>query len=152
MSIEVRAATLDRGDGLQLLQEFANEIAGLYPGWTPTTGPSADPSEFLPPTGLFVIAYRDGVAVGCGGYKKIHPQYAEIKRLYVRPECRGEGVARRILERLEEGARQVGFQAVRLDTGDRQPDALDLFERSGYQPIPDYNDNPFASFWFEKVL
>ena len=152
MTIELRSTALDSTDGLRLLGAFTDEISDLYPGWTPAKGPSAHPSEFLPPTGLFVIAYQADLAIGCGGFKQLATKIAEIKRIYVRPECRGDGVARRVLEHLEQSARELGYDAVRLDTGDRQPEALALFERTGYQQVPDYNGNPFASYWFEKKL
>jgi GNAT superfamily N-acetyltransferase len=152
VDLKLRPAALDSDDGAALLRSFENEIADLYPGWTPASGPSADPGEFVPPDGLFVIAYDQTTAVGCGGFKRIDPSFAEIKRLIVEPEHRRGAVARRILDHLEGAARDAGFNAVRLDTGSRQPAALELFASSGYRPIEDYNNNPFASYWFEKPL
>lgn len=152
MNLELRPAWLDGDDGGDLLAAFAREIADLYPGWTPSSGPSADPTEFVPPDGLFVIAYDGELAVGCGGYKRIEPSFAEIKRLFVVPEYRRGSVARQILDHLECAARDAGFGTVRLDTGNRQSAAVSLFTSNGYRPIDDYNGNPFASYWFEKRL
>jgi GNAT superfamily N-acetyltransferase len=70
----------------------------------------------------------------------------------VRHDARGLGVARALLEALEDAARAAGYAEVRLDTGANQPEALKLFQTSGYTPIADYNDNPWAAYWFEKRL
>jgi GNAT superfamily N-acetyltransferase len=152
MGEEIRAAPLDGVDATTLLAAFTEDIVDRYPTWTPASGPSAHPSEFVPPEGLFVVAYRDQAPVGCGGFKRIEDQRAEIKRLYVGRAGRRGGLARRILEHLETAAREAGFVAVRLDTGNQQPEALALFRSTGYQEIADYNQNPFASYWFEKPL
>ena len=152
MGEEIRAAPLDGVDATMLVAAFTDEIVDRYPTWTPASGPSAHPSEFIPPDGLFVVAYADEAPIGCAGFKRIEDQRAEIKRLYVSREGRRDGVARRILEHLEAAARAAGFVAVRLDTGNQQPESLALFRSTGYQEIADYNRNLFASYWFEKPL
>jgi ribosomal protein S18 acetylase RimI-like enzyme len=68
------------------------------------------------------------------------------------PGARGRGLGRRLLRALEEAAAELGWHTVRLDTGDQQPDALALFRSAGYREIPDYNANPYASYWLEKRL
>jgi len=148
----VREEASDGTSGQGLLGAFVAEIAALYPGWTPTTGPSADPADFEPPRGRFIVVYTGAEPVACGGLNPLDRGAAEIKRLYVRPDMRGRGLARRILGELERVAVAQGYTAVRLDTGARQPDAVRLFEGAGYREIPDYNSNPFASRWFEKSL
>ncbi|MEA2272469.1 MAG: hypothetical protein QOI98_1177, partial [Solirubrobacteraceae bacterium] len=75
-----------------------------------------------------------------------------IKRMYVLPEARSRGHARRLLVALEDAARALGYARVRLDTGREQPHAQALYESAGYRTIPDYNDNPYASYWGEKDL
>ena len=72
--------------------------------------------------------------------------------MYVVPEARSRGHARRLLYALEDAARELGYVRVRLDTGPLQPHARALYESEGYREIPDYNDNPYASFWGEKEL
>ncbi len=147
-----REEASDGASGQQLLGAFVAEIAALYPGWTPTTGPSADPADFVPPRGRFIVAYTGAEPVACGGLKPLDRGAAEIKRLYVRPDMRGRGLGRRVLGELERVALTLGYTAVRLDTGGQQPDAVRLFEAADYQEIPDYNGNPFANRWFEKSL
>jgi GNAT superfamily N-acetyltransferase len=136
----------------RLLGAFAVEIADLYPGWSPGVGPSAGPEDFAAPGGTFLVAYAGERPVGCGGLKRLDARRAEVKRLYVAPEARGAGVARQLLRGLELAARTRGYDVVRLDTGSRQPAALELFRSAGYLAVDDYNGNPFASHWLEKRL
>ncbi len=72
--------------------------------------------------------------------------------MYVAPAGRSQGVARALLGALEDAARERGYARVRLDTGPRQPHARTLYLSAGYHEIPDYNQNPAASFWGEKDL
>jgi GNAT superfamily N-acetyltransferase len=148
----IRQEPLDAPAARKLVAAFELEIKELYPSWSASVGPTAKPEEFRPPDGCFVVAYAGDRPVGCGGVKRLDERTAEIKRMYVEPESRGMGVARRILARLEAEAGGAGYRAVRLDTGDRQPEALALYRSAGYAEIPDYNGNPPASFWFEKAL
>ena len=89
----------------------------------------------------------------CGGaVKRLADDLCEIKRMYVVPQARSRGHARRLLYALEDAARELGYRRVRLDTGRLQPHARALYESEGYRSIPDYNHNPYASFWGEKEL
>ncbi len=72
--------------------------------------------------------------------------------MYVVPAWRGRGLAGRLLAALEDATCELGYRRVRLDVGASQPLARSLYERRGYRSIPDYNGNPHASFWGEKVL
>jgi GNAT superfamily N-acetyltransferase len=149
---EFRREPLDGRVGRQLTDAFQREVVKFYPEWSPAIGPTATPAEFEAPYGAFLVAYSGDAAVGCGGFKRLDVETAEIKRMYVAPEARGQGLGRRILEQLEEGARKAGYDVIRLDTGDRLPAAIDLYRSAGYREIPDYNGNPSASHWFEKSL
>ena len=152
MDIVLRDRAIDGPDGDRLMSAFVADIAARYPGWAPTLSPSVQPHELTPPHGRFVVAYAGDRPVGCGAVKRFDAASAEIKRLYVAPEARGAGVSRLILVRLEQVARAGGHAVVRLDTGDKQPEALALFRSAGYREIADYNGNAFASYWFEKSL
>jgi len=68
------------------------------------------------------------------------------------PEARGGGAGRELLEALEALGRERGYTRARLDTGAKQPRAQRIYERAGYRPVADYNDNPLAAFWGEKAL
>lgn len=147
-----RDEPLDSPASRGLLAAFEAEIAGLYPGWSPISGPSATPEEFGPPSGLFLVAYEAAEPIACGGFKRLHASDAEVKRMFVAPASRGAGVGGVLLDALEARARDVGYERIRLDTGDAQPEALRLYRSHGYVEIEDYNANPFASHWFEKQL
>jgi len=135
-----------------LLAACEAELTEVYGGFDPAAGPSATPADFSPPDGAFVVIRDGGTPVAGGGVKRYAPDCGEIKRMYVAPEARSQGHARRLLGALEAAARDLGYARVRLDTGPRQPHARALYGSAGYLEIPDYNENPYASFWFEKVL
>jgi GNAT superfamily N-acetyltransferase len=150
--VEIRRESLDAGAGRDLIASFESEVMQLYPNWDSSIGPSARADELEGPTGGFFVAYVDGRAVACGGFKRLDHRTGEVKRMYTMPEMRGRGIARLILERLEREARESGYERVRLDTGEHQQHALSLYRSAGYYEIPDYNANPPASYWFEKSL
>lgn len=85
-----------------------------------------------------VVAYADGVAVGCGAFKAAEPGTVEIKRMYVAEGQRRRGVAQAVLAELEAWAADLGYEAAVLETGKRQPEAIALYERCGYGPTPNY--------------
>ena len=122
----------------RLVEAALAELAGRYGG--PGDETPVDATEFDPPDGVFLIAWRNGEAVGCGGWRTADgfEDAAEIKRMYVAPAARGLGVARALLAALEESARQAGMKRVLLETGDRQPEAIALYERVGYERIPNF--------------
>ena len=86
-----------------------------------------------------IVVYDDKAAIGCGCYRPAKEFNAvEIKRMYVRPERRGAGIARMILSELEIWAGQEGYEQSILETGINQPEAIALYRRSGYRLIPNY--------------
>jgi GNAT superfamily N-acetyltransferase len=105
-----------------------------------------DPAEFRPPRGLFLVAYLDDRAAGCGGYRRWPDgTTAELKRIYVVPSARRRGVAQRLLAGLEEAAAAAGCDRAVLDCGPRSAEAIALWRNSGYAPIPGfsiYRDDP----------
>jgi GNAT superfamily N-acetyltransferase len=85
-----------------------------------------------------VVAFRNEIAVGCGAFKEFGEESVEIKRMFVRPENRGQGIAVEILNELETWARELSFKFAVLETGKKQPEAIRLYEKSGYEKIPNY--------------
>ncbi len=85
-----------------------------------------------------VVAYLDGVAVGCGAFKPFAEGGVEVKRMYVQPERRGNGVALQVLTELEAWAKSEGHSRAVLETGMKQPEAIRLYEKAGYTRIPNF--------------
>lgn len=150
--IESRRVPGHDPDALALTEAMVGEIVAAYGPDTPGRTPTATPDELSPPGGIYVVLYEGGRAVAGGGVKRLSLDMGEIKRMYVVPEARSRGLARRLLEELEAAARDLGYQRVRLDTGVKQPHARALYESAGYASIANYNDNHYASFWGEKAL
>jgi GNAT superfamily N-acetyltransferase len=94
------------------------------------------------------------VAVACGAFRPLERRVAEIKRMFVVPDCRGRGYSKGVLMELERLARKDGYTTVRLETANRQPEAIGLYERSGYQRIPNFGvyRNSTRSVCFEKQV
>ena len=87
----------------------------------------------------FFVATLDGAPAGCGGVA-LFDGFAEVKRMYVRPAARGQGVARAILDRIEAETRAANLAVLRLETGDKQTDALRLYRRYGFTDCPPFGD------------
>ncbi|HAA14398.1 MAG TPA: GNAT family N-acetyltransferase [Cytophagales bacterium] len=101
-----------------------------------------------------VMAYLQDQPVGCGAFKPYNQDTIEIKRMFTLPEARGQGVAEKVLLELEAWAKENGYKRSVLETGKKMEAAIRLYQRSGYQSIPNYG--PYvgmeASVCFEKVL
>jgi GNAT superfamily N-acetyltransferase len=135
-----------------LLAEMRVELNDVYESFSRLDNPPLQPAEMRPPGGAYLVgSERDDVVAG-GGLRRLSEGVAEIKRMYVRPAARSRGVARGLLQALEDEARTLGYTAVRLDTGPKQEHGLALYRSAGYLDVPPYNDNPFACFWGEKQL
>ena len=85
-----------------------------------------------------IVAYDENIAVGCGAFKPYSEQAVEIKRMFVHPDFRGRGIAQQILKDLEKWAAEIGYQSCVLETGQKQPDAIQLYLKTGYKKIPNY--------------
>jgi DNA-binding MarR family transcriptional regulator/GNAT superfamily N-acetyltransferase len=121
-------------------------------GFNSTGLGTKDAAALRPPDGMFMIARSDGQPVACGGVQTIAPGIGEIKRMWVDGRWRGAGLGSRLLRELEERARQLGHHTVRLDTNQTLTEAIAMYGRAGYEPIDRYNDNPYATHFFEKPL
>jgi GNAT superfamily N-acetyltransferase len=144
----------DDAQSRELIAEYLDELAGRYPAADARTAgaPPLDLGELLPPSGAWLVAYDGEQPVGCAGMRRLDDHTAEVKRLFLRPAARGRNVARALMAELEDLARVRGYRRMRLDTGDRQPEALALYLTGGYREVDDYNGNPYARHWLEKDL
>lgn len=108
-----------------------------------------EPGDFDPPGGSFFVAVLDGQPVGCGGWRSHGDlgDVAEVKRLYVAPGARRTGVARALMAAIEASVREGGRRRIILECGQKQPEAIRLYESSGYQRIENfgyYRDAPLC--------
>jgi putative acetyltransferase len=146
MHIDVRSVSLDPPEVTELIKALNAELEQRYP----EEGANhfrLDPAEVAPGRGVFLVAYVEDEAVGCGATRLNDACTAEIKRMYVRPAYRGKGIAARLLEELEHHARTLGARELVLETGERQPEAVALYSRAGFQTIPlfgEYVNSPFS--------
>src|ERR1051325_7079112 len=85
-----------------------------------------------------VVAYENDNPISCGAIKQYSENSMEIKRMYTLPECRGKGIATKVLNELETWATELGYKKCILETGKRQPDAVGLYRKNGYKLIPNY--------------
>lgn len=130
----------DHPDAVRLTELVQQEYTERYGGSDATP---VDPAHFEPPRGIFLVAYSDdGEPLATGGWRAreasaegLRDGDAEIKRMYVMPQARGRGIARRILAGLEESALAAGRRRMVLETGQRQPEALSLYTSCGYAPV-----------------
>jgi putative acetyltransferase len=148
----VRIAPADPADPSirVLIEELDQYMIPLYPA---ESNHLLDIETLRQPEMRFFAAFVDGDAVGCGGCW-LHEGYAEIKRVYVSPKARGLGLARKLMQRIEDEALASGRTIARLETGIHQPEALGLYRATGYTdrgPFGDYPQDPNSVF-MEKPL
>jgi GNAT superfamily N-acetyltransferase len=86
-----------------------------------------------------VIANYESNPAGCGCFKKYDDETIEIKRMFVKPEFRGKGISKLILRELETWGKHLGYTKAILETGKNQPEAISLYNKSGYNRIPNYD-------------
>jgi GNAT superfamily N-acetyltransferase len=139
--VEIRRDNYGAAVAQALVTALGTELLGRYEGFD-GSGEEPSPSDFEPPDGAFLVGWEAEEPVACGGVCRYDETTAELRRMYVRPDARGRGLSRTLLGALEEEARGLGYAFVRLETGDRQPEAIGLYVSSGYLPIPRFG--PFA--------
>lgn len=140
VAVRLTALPYDDPVAQELVEQVQQEYVARYGGRDEAV---VEPGEFLPPQGLFVAAEIDGDPIGSGAWRTIggdvaEIKAAEIKRVYVAPAFRRRGIAQRIVAVLESSAAEAGCRSVVLNTGDRQPEALALYEQLGYGPVAGY--------------
>jgi len=130
--VRVAQEPFDAPDSTALRDAMQAEVLARYGGETePGAKPSAENVV------VFLVARDDeGRAIGCGGLRVIGDGVGEIKRMYVVPARRGQGLGARLLEALEDAAQARGITRLQLETGPRQPEAIAVYTRAGYEPIP----------------
>lgn len=111
-----------------------------------------DAADMARPRGVFLVAWSDGLPIGCVGLKGNAGGMAEVKRLWVCPSARGMGLAKRLMRAVETAALELSVSILRLDTNSALPEALKLYRESGWTEIDRFNDDPYPDHFFEKRL
>ncbi len=141
---QARSLFLDYGSSLGFslcFQSFDEELKGL-------------PGAYGPPSGRLLLAHFADHAAGCIALRKLDTGICEMKRLYVRPDDRGKGLGKMLVERVISEARDIGYERMRLDTIEpAMPDAVSLYRRTGFREIAPYSVIPVAgALWMELLL
>jgi ribosomal protein S18 acetylase RimI-like enzyme len=153
VDVEFRVADPESPDAMRCIGAYFDELdARSETGFDPGAGISADPEELTPPRGALLLGYDGAEAIACGAVKHHPGEPTEIKRMWVAPEARGRGLARRLLSELERLAGESGATMVRLETNRNLAEAIAMYRSAGYAEVPPFNDEPFADHWFEKRL
>jgi GNAT superfamily N-acetyltransferase len=146
VDLEFRREGLTSTIATAMIRALNTELAERYP----EEGANhfrLDGEEVAEGRGGFLVAYHEGDAVACGAIRRLDSETAEIKRMYVEPQFRGQGLGRRLLTRLETEGRRLGVKRIVLETGERQPEALALYERAGFRrvsPFGEYVGSPLS--------
>lgn len=145
IALEISLAAKPDKEIRQLVDELNDELGALYP---PEQRHGLALEAIFQPHIRFFLARRDGVTVGCGGVA-VFDDFAEVKRMYVRPQARGQGVADAIMAKLIDVARNAGLSVLRLETGIRSFPALAFYRRSGFRDCPAFT--PYSSLPPDEV-
>jgi putative acetyltransferase len=153
-TVNIRSATLTAPDVGRLIAALNAELEATFPE-TGATHFSLSGAEVEVGDGTFLIAYLDEEAVGCGALRRLDEATGELKRMYVAPSVRGQGIGRALVEALEREARLLGMKKLVLETGTRLAPAIGMYEAMGYARIPlfgEYLSSPDTSLCFGKSL
>ena len=141
----------DTPDATTLIAELEAYLEPLYPRES-RHGYSVE--KLIAEGVAFFLIRDDGVSLGCGGIQLMGTEYGEIKRMFVRPECRGKGFAKLMLDHLAEYARSHEVGTLRLETGIHQHEAIALYEQTGFERIPpfgEYKEDPLSRFYEKRI-
>ena len=141
----------DTADAVALIEELEAHLDPLYPSES-RHGYSVE--KLIAQQVAFFVLRDNGTPAGCGGIQLFGTGYGELKRMYVRPQFRGLGYGRLLLEHLADYARVNGIGLLRLETGIHQAPAIRLYEGMGFQqigPFGEYKDDPLSRFYEKRI-
>ena len=151
MSTLITPERPDTADARALVSELEAELEPLYPRES-RHGYAVD--RLIAEGVAFFVIRHDGAPAGCGGIQMFGSEYGELKRMYVRPQYRGLGLAKALLDQLADHARAHGVSMLRLETGVHQRAAIGLYERYGFRGIPpfgEYKEDPLSRFYEIRI-
>ncbi len=151
VNVTIAAERPDSPDATALIDELQAHLGALYPvesqhGFTV--------QQLIEQGVAFFVLRANGRPAGCGGILLVGREHGELKRMFVRPEFRGQKFGERLVERLAQHAREHGVNLLRLETGIHQPAAIRLYERLGFRLIPPfspYTDDPVSRCYEMKL-
>lgn len=151
--VRIASAPPDGVEAVACLQAYYDELDSRFPeGFDAELTTSADVEELTAPNGDLLLVHVAEEVVGVGCVKLLEDgETVEVKRMWVAPDHRGRGLGGRLLQRLEQRARELGASRAVLDTR-RLLGAVPLYERHGYRATEPFNDNPYPDWWGEKDL
>jgi putative acetyltransferase len=153
-ALQIRRSALLSPIAVQMIAALNAELTAMFPE-PGATHFSLSGGQVAQGEGAFLIAYLDNVAVGCGALRRLDEATAELKRMYVEPSARGQGIGRALLDALEREARMLGVTRIVLETGTRLIAAIRMYEGMGYARIPlfgEYLSSPETSLCFGKSV
>jgi len=158
MPIEIKPAYRDIEAVKELFGEYTNmliETDARFNEYLDFQGYESElenlDKKYGPPGGRLYIALFDGKAAGCIALRPLDEERCEMKRLYVRPEFRGNGIAKAMIEMLIHDAIHIGYRSMLLDTLPALKDALKTYAKFGFYEIPSYNDSPVNGAIFLRL-
>jgi GNAT superfamily N-acetyltransferase len=134
------------------LRRYLAEIAERIPQGSTGPGDAEAVGDYRAPSGVFLLVRQRDTVVGCGAIRALGPESGEVKRMWIDPAVRGQGLGGRLLDALEAAARRLGYDRLRLDTHVVLIEAIGLYEAHGYRRIDRYHDGPDPTHFYEKHL
>ncbi len=153
LPVTIRHADPDSSEAITCLAAYFAVLVEKVAGVTPNTFPLPDPhaETYRPPNGQFLIALAGALPIGCVSLRPLDRATGEVKRLWVAPHARGQGLARRLMAEIEAHARAIGLHALKLDTNETLTEAIALYHATGWHPTAPYSPFP-STHWFAKPL
>ena len=147
----IRAVEPGCQESIDLQWEMRRELDAMYDETTIDPPPL---EQFRLPRAAFLVAWLDGIPIGCGAITTLDESTAHFKRVFVRPGFRGHGFGRQVMKALEEKAAELGYTVLFLETADKQQEAISMYTSLGYQRVPCAGRVPCAeqSICFEKEI
>jgi putative acetyltransferase len=151
MSVTITPERPDTPEATALVEELDEYLIPLYPI---ESHHGLDVSRLIAERVAFFVMRVHGVPAGCGGVKFYGAEYGEVKRMFVRPHYRGQGLSKRMLSHLEQYTYSQDVPILRLETGILQPEAIGLYRRAGFVeigPFGHYKPDPLSLFFEKRV-
>lgn len=135
-----------------LAQYYAELAARFRGGFDPGPETPESLATLRPPNGLFLLALQSSQPLGCVALRAEDATIAEVKRLWISPNARGQRLATRLMQAIEDHARALGLTHLHLDTNATLTEAITFYRAQGWTDTPCYNTNPYADVWLQKAL